>query len=309
MMQPSTYPTTSARPYELGMRSLVVSADDFGFTPAINRGVIDAFERGVVTAVSMMVDQPGSREAVRYARQAGAELDVGLHLNLSVGRPCTRARSLTDTRTGAYLPIATLVARACARRVRAEEAFTECMAQANRLRDVGLTVTHLDGHRHLHLLPGIWEGVVAAADDLGGLPVRIPRDRATGDHVTRRNMKRLLLDAVAARALRRAAPTVTPIHFVGAALQGDDRYRGRLRSLVGALPAGTSELMTHPGYRSGTLPGGDGYDAPRERELRVLVSPEVRDWLDEAGVTLCNFRTISTREHRGLGWVNTETRA
>ena len=61
--------------------------------------------------------------------------------------------------------------------MRADEAYAECIAQAEQLLDAGLTVTHLDGHLHLHLLPGVWEGVVAAAKTLGDLPIRVPRER------------------------------------------------------------------------------------------------------------------------------------
>jgi predicted glycoside hydrolase/deacetylase ChbG (UPF0249 family) len=271
-------------------RSLVITADDFGFTPQINRGIIEAFECGAVTAVSMMVHLPGWRDAVRHAQVAGCELDIGLHLNLIVGKPITRARSLTDHRTGDFFSARTLATRSLARRVHPDDAYNECMAQAAQLLDAGLTITHLDGHLHLHVLPGVWEGVVEAARALGDLPIRVPRERALIRGRAGRGLKRVALGSLSTLALRRATPPVAPLAFVGGTLYGDAHHLARLRALVAALPPGTSELMTHPGYASGSLPGGDPYDAPRLFELRALTSTELRDELSARQVTLTNFR-------------------
>ena len=277
---------------ERAVRALIISADDFGFTRSINRGIFEAVERGAVTAVSMMVSQPGWLDAVQRAREAGPALDVGLHFNLSVGTPLTPAPSLTDARTGEFLPVRALVARALAGRVRPEDAYAECIAQLDELLDAGLTVTHLDGHKHLHLLPGVWTGVAAAAAARGGLTIRVPRERrrfGSGPSL-RRRLKPALLNAAGAVAVRRTPPPAAPPSFVTTTLYGDHRYGTRLQALINGLPAGTSELMTHPGYVDGPLPGDDGYGAPREAELRALTSPELHDWLDAAGVVLTSFR-------------------
>src|SRR5437899_6893534 len=64
-----------------GQRYLIVNADDFGLSPGVNRGIIEAHEHGIVTSASLMVRWPAAREAVNYARQHGA-LSLGLHLDL-----------------------------------------------------------------------------------------------------------------------------------------------------------------------------------------------------------------------------------
>ncbi len=63
------------------MRYLIVNGDDFGASPGVNRGILEAHGRGILTSASLMVDMPGSREAARLAREA-PELSVGLHVNL-----------------------------------------------------------------------------------------------------------------------------------------------------------------------------------------------------------------------------------
>jgi predicted glycoside hydrolase/deacetylase ChbG (UPF0249 family) len=273
--------------------SLIISADDFGFTPGINRGIIEAFEAGVVTAVSMLVYQSGWRDAVRRAHAAGPALDIGLHLNLIIGAPLTQASSLTDRGTGDFLPVPALVARALAGRVRPDDAYAECLAQAERLQSAGLPNTHIDGHRHLHVLPGVWAGVVAAAHDLGGVTVRVPREPAwAGAGPVQRRLKRALIDAIAALAIRGIPPPAPPPCFLGGTLHGHHDFLARIGALVATLPGGTSELLTHPGYVNGPLPGGDRYNEPREVELRALTSSEFRDDLRFEGVTLTSFRTM-----------------
>src|SRR4029077_13015567 len=134
--------------------SLIVNADDFGMTEGINRGIIEAFEAGAVTSTSVMVGMPAFEDAVRGGRAAGDGLGVGLHFTLTAGRPLTRAASLVNPETGAFVPIRTFMVRALSGRVRAREVVEECAAQIARARDAGLRLTHLDGHHHVHIIPG-----------------------------------------------------------------------------------------------------------------------------------------------------------
>src|SRR5258706_4403995 len=62
-------------------RRLIVNADDFGLSVGVNRGIIEAHERGIVTSASLMVRPPAAPEAAAYARR-NLGLGVGLHLDL-----------------------------------------------------------------------------------------------------------------------------------------------------------------------------------------------------------------------------------
>jgi predicted glycoside hydrolase/deacetylase ChbG (UPF0249 family) len=274
-------------------RALIVTADDFGFTREINRGIVEALECGAVTATSMLVGLPGWDDAVRLARAIGAELDIGLHLNLCVGTPIARVPSLCDARTGDFLPARALIARAFTGRVSADETYAECLAQAQQIQHAGLTITHIDGHRHLHLLPGVWEGVVAVAEGLGNVPIRVPREPRSGRRRSvRQALKGSALDALARSAVRRTAPRVAPPRFAGGTLHGDHDYVARLHATIAALGPGTTELMTHPGYASSGLPGGDVYDTPREVELRALTSNDLYRRLIDHEIVLTRFSAL-----------------
>src|SRR2546422_7936270 len=155
---------------------LVVNADDFGLSTGVNRGILEAHAAGVVSSVSVLVNTPGWTDALRRLRDLGPApgLGVGLHLNLTMGRPVSWGGSLADARTGPVHTLRALVARAFAGRLDPGDVAIECAAQLARLRNAGLVVTHLDSHRHVHVLPGVWGPVVETARREGIQVVRVP---------------------------------------------------------------------------------------------------------------------------------------
>jgi predicted glycoside hydrolase/deacetylase ChbG (UPF0249 family) len=267
-------------------KRLVIHADDFGFTPAVTRGILDAHAAGVVTSTSVMVGTPGWPDAAARLRD-GLALDIGLHLNFLVGRPLTATCTLADHRTGAFLPLATLVLRALTGRLDPADVAAECQAQIDALRSTGATVTHIDSHRHTHPLPGIWAPVHDVARRNGIRFVRVPSEpwRATG--WLRGQPNRI---AVSASAWR---PGTHPAaRFAGLALDGaHDFERGILRTLD-RLEPGLTELMVHPGYPDAELTAIDGYTWQRERELAALRGPAVRDRLARGDIELTHFGAI-----------------
>ena len=86
------------------MKRVIVNADDFGFAPAVTAGILEAHAAGTVSSTSMMVHCAGWDEAVRSARATPA-LDVGLHFCLLTGAPLAKVPSLTDAKSGRFLPI------------------------------------------------------------------------------------------------------------------------------------------------------------------------------------------------------------
>jgi predicted glycoside hydrolase/deacetylase ChbG (UPF0249 family) len=256
-------------------RRLIVNADDLGISEGVNRGILEAHEAGAVTSASVMVNLPAFGHAVRLARGAPA-LGTGLHFNILAGRPLTLARSLVHPRTGAFLPLPALVRRALAGRIRGEDVLAECAAQLDMLQRAGLRITHVDSHRHVHVLPGIWPAVVRAAREAGVPHVRVPVPSRAGE---KRGliaaMKQALLAASFAAASR-AEPARTTVRFEGISLMGGTGFEGRLLRFLGALPPGVTELMVHPGHDDAELAALDGYRSEREVELRALCSPTVQ---------------------------------
>ena len=258
---------------------LVVNADDFGLSAGVNRGILETHAAGVVSSVSVLVNAPGWDDAVRRLRDLGPPpgLGVGLHLNLTMGRPVSWGGSLCNVRTGRFHTLPALVARAVTGRLDSGDVAIECTAQLARLRNAGLVVTHVDSHRHVHVLPGVWGAVVETARAAGVPVVRVPLEPWSINPVNwRASLKKVALRVAWGLASRGVTPLDRPDRFVGISLQGSRSLPARLLAVLDRLEPGTTELMVHPGYADGDLVAWDDYTAPRARELAALTHPEVR---------------------------------
>lgn len=301
-------------------RRLVINADDIGLSQGVNRGIIKCAECGVVTSVSMIANMPGWDDALASLHATSADISVGLHFNIVAGRPLTSAPSITDPMTGAFYSLPQLAIRAVSGRVSRDDVSAECVAQLAKLRAAGIRVSHIDSHRHVHALPGISGAVLETARMLGICVVRAPLEplNVNPGH-WRATLKKLMLGtswhawhapyAASMRYTSRYTPAMsahdysTPNysryvnnyvdHFFGISLQGGTHFAERLDRIINQLPAGTSEIMVHPGVSDAALASVDGYTWQRECEIEALTSPALRARLDQRGIELVNFGSLS----------------
>jgi chitin disaccharide deacetylase len=246
------------------VRRLIVNADDFGLTAGVSEGILAAHRHGIVTSTTALVTSKIDRDLVARARDAG--LGLGLHVNLTLGRPLTRAASLVDA-GGRFIRDA----RRAAAQAKPKDVDAEIAAQVERFVDVvGARPTHLDTHHHVGLHPPVRESVLALARRLG-VPVRSQ-------------------DAMA-RARARGLGLRTPDHFFGES--GPDAYWNPARTLahLHALPDGVSEFMAHPGRFDDDL-AYSRYARQRETELIGLGTPAARAAAVAAGIILCDFTSL-----------------
>ncbi len=246
------------------MRRLVVNADDFGLTPGVSEGILAAHRHGIVTSTTVLVNRPVERDLLDRLRASG--MGVGLHVNLTFGRPLTRAPSLTGG-DGCLLRDA----RRAAARAEPREIEREIQAQIEAFeRLLGDRPTHLDSHHHVGMLPPV-AGILLGLAREGGLPVRSQGEGPRG--------------------AARSAGIPTPDHFFGEA--GPEAYWTVARTLrhLRRLPHGCSEFMTHPGYFDDGL-AGSRYGRQRETELVGLGSGAARTAVEALGITLVDFRDL-----------------
>jgi predicted glycoside hydrolase/deacetylase ChbG (UPF0249 family) len=277
---------------------LIINADDLGISRGVNIGIVEAAAAEVVTSASMIVNLPAFADALDRAVVCPT-LSLGLHLNLTVGRPLTRAPSLTRHDTGEFFTLPVLVARASLGLLDSSDIARECLAQIDRMTDAGFPPTHLDSHRHVHAHPALFSVVTRAAASRGIFQVRIPRESL---RVNARDWRATLKKTgllICAGLSRGNVGADRAIDFVGVSLQGGKSFATRLFALIPQLRAGTTELMTHPGYADASLAEHDSYTLERVTELRALTSRDFRDLLVRSGVTLTSFgqrRSIVPRE-------------
>ncbi len=273
------------------LRKLIINADDLGFTRGINRGIFEAAAAGTLTSASMMVNSPGWDDALARLRSSKRPPSVGLHLNLTVGAPLTRAPSLIgpDRR---FLPFPRFVMRALCGMLDLRDVEIETRAQLRTLIDAGVSPTHLDSHRHVHLLRGIRGVVAAVAVEFGIRIVRAPLEPLMcNTHCINGSMKKVAL--LAARASDTRPSHASPrIHFRGISLRGGDGFASDLFTLLTKLPVGVTELMVHPGYSCSSLAALDSYSVEREIELHALTSPELLRRIHASDIELTNFAAL-----------------
>lgn len=261
------------------MKRLVVNADDFGFTRDVNQGIVEAHCHGILTATTLMATGAAFEHAVQLARE-NPSLDVGCHLVL-VGAPPLPRTVLELTRALAAGRI---------------KIFDELIAQVRRILDAGLQPTHLDTHKHTHLLPPVLDAVARISEEYKIPWVRRPFDfpvTPAGVSWAKRATSRVfgVVRRRFARVLARHGCRSTD-HFAGFQITG--RYTASdLARLIRSLPEGSTEFMCHPGFCTDELrTARTRLKESRERELRALTSPEVRTALEESGVKLVNYRGL-----------------
>ncbi len=186
---------------------LIVNADDFGQTRGINRAVLELHEAGLLTSATLMARSAATAQAIEIARVTPT-LGVGCHIVLTDGEPIlppAQIPSLLDLSTNLLVPRLTLfLGRLFAGRIRAEEIQNEAAAQIQYLQSNGLSVTHVDTHKHTHMFPDVLRPVLRAARACGIHSVRNPSSRS-GPFAP--------LRAPASSALRRCAASAVSSPF------------------------------------------------------------------------------------------------
>jgi hopanoid biosynthesis associated protein HpnK len=290
------------------VRRLIINADDFGLTAGVNRAIVEAHEHGVVTSATLMANGQAFDEATRLA-QSRPRLGVGCHIVLVDGAPLlgeAGVGTLLDQRSNSGDPhfregIARFGALALLGRLDEGEIEAEATAQIRKLQAAGITVTHLDAHKHTHLFPRVLRPLLRAAASCGVRAIRNPFERIQGSQLAaspglwRRWIEVGILRGLA-RQFREAveqAGIATPDGTLAIVATGSLNER-LLRLMVENLPDGTWELVCHPGYNDTDLQGvRTRLRESREQELRILTSSSTRDLLAANGVEIVSFRELA----------------
>ena len=288
------------------MKTLIINADDYGSDPARTRGILEAVDAGVVTSVSLLANGPAFFEALAGVQgDRRRHLSVGLHLNLSEGSPLAENLSLIPGDRGLFrgkTDALALFEKSPSPKLK-EELHREITAQAQRLLDAGLTITHLDGHQHVHLFPAVIDSVLEAAEKFSIPWIRLPDEEPrfpAGKSPLDTEAGRFRDHAVRVRRRITAAGFRRTDHFRGLFLKG----RVTLDSLLDTLdqlPEGTTELMVHPGRATLSMSSGAfGSFATKDREdeLEALLSDRFRQRLEERNIRLISFNDLREQANR-----------
>ena len=284
---------------------LVVTADDFGLSPGVDHGILEAYRHGIIRSTALLVNFPDVTDSVsRLRREPG--LEVGIHLNLTAGPPVLppkRVPSLVGT-DGTFHNFATFFARVALSQIDWGEVTLEWRAQFERGIEQGCHFTFITSHQHVHMLSQGTQICAKLAREFGIGAVRLTNFRL-GEMVRPLRPKALALTPFVptARAILKRTGVCCNTSTLEIPPGNSDSALRRVCGTLARLDGGVHELICHPAYEDSVLEARDTYVAGRRNELTVLVDTKLAEFLEAAGIELTTFRELpgSVMPDRALG--------
>ena len=234
---------------------IIINADDFGYSPAINYAIMDSHLDGILTSTTMMANGKGFDHAVNLSKSM-PHLGIGVHLVLSYGKSLTQNKTLTDSK-GYFHGLKYLEENMA--QIDLEELEKEWESQILKIREAGIPITHLDSHHHVHSMPAltpVFEKLALRYD----LPVR-------NNAKYQSNLKK---------------PHRFETNFDSIAIEPEHRLRSYLNNiLMDAKTYGSVELMCHPGYIDQYLIEGSSLLDNRARVAHFLQHSDFKEFLQK----------------------------
>ena len=281
------------------MPLLIVNADDFGLSPGVNRAVIKGWREGILTSASLMAGGAAFDEAAELARGNPA-LQVGLHLTLVHGRsvlPPAEIPGLVDD-SGNFTdnPVLAGIRYFFLKGLR-HQLYREIEAQLRKVRDAGISLSHVDGHLNIQMQPTVFGILMELAPRYGITTFRLTREKLTPLLLADR--QRTLGKRADALIFHRLSAWSLP-QLLRRGIGFTDGVKGLLNSgrmteeyllpLLDEQLPGRTELYFHPGCLPCPEITKRMPDYRHEEELAALVSPAVVRKVREKGIRLVNYR-------------------
>jgi hopanoid biosynthesis associated protein HpnK len=285
------------------VRRLIINADDFGLTPGVNRAIAEAGRSGGITSATIMANAAAFSEAVAVAKST-RQLGTGCHVVMIDGEPVAGDLPSLTNGTGRFRSSLKDFARAAVgKRLVAEEIQREAEAQIRKIQSAGITLTHVDSHKHTHMFPQVLRPVLRAARACGIRAVRNPFEPARswplalvaatpGLWLRSAGVAAFKMFASEFRKASREEGVLTTDGTVGIAATGklDQKI---LLAILRSLPEGTWELVCHPGYADADLKAaGTRLVESRQVELQALTSEETKKAIAARGIEPISYADL-----------------
>jgi predicted glycoside hydrolase/deacetylase ChbG (UPF0249 family) len=231
------------------MKRLIVNAANFGLSTVVNRAVIEAFQKGVLTSASLLVGKPATEEAVSMAKD-NSNLGIGVQLSLTEFLYVNKERGVATFYWDDSVPIKKIIDSV---KMQIEEALS-----------TGLPIDHVNSTWDIHLRPELVYIICSICSEYNIKNIRFYNKYYEVNYPG--------MDIGIIKKFLSLYGFKYPEHFI------DGWYYGNLDTYT----EGTAELRTFPAY----------YDARGEEELKVLLNPEVKKYIEEVGIQLITFKEL-----------------
>lgn len=245
---------------------IIFNADDFGFSKGANLGILDAHLHGIVTSTTLMANMPAFDHAIKIYNQLET-LHVGVHLVLTLGKALGgKYNTITDAE-GNFFGKEELVDRAQKGAVNLKEVEKEFSLQIDKIKDAGVSITHIDGHNHAHCLPGIMD-----------ISLELALKHGVGIRLLDRSVRKGKYASIKSVNFSR--------EFSGNNVSEDDLIR-----LISECKEDT-EFMCHPAYIDTFLHENSANSINKAKELDALTSQKVLEFIETNNIQFSNYRVI-----------------
>ncbi|MDB7102623.1 MULTISPECIES: carbohydrate deacetylase [Enterococcus] len=263
------------------MKKIIINADDFGYSPAVNLGIIEAFKNGVLTSTTLMANMPGCNEAIQLAKKHPG-LGVGGHLVLTCGKPMLSGSSLVDEQ-GNFFNLNEYQEKR--NEMEDSEIFDEWCAQIDYLLNNGMSLTHLDSHHHVHTFSENYE-ITAKIAEKYQLCFRNAFELEDNLALPYQKSITGFLDLMDSQEIRNLEATfasrkkecLSEIQVVLNQVEEDQ----------------VTELMVHPAYVDEILYFHSSFNVQRVKEVVILCSSELKQRLEKQGFALYHYGNIQS---------------
>lgn len=243
---------------------IIFNADDFGYSKAVNYGIIEAFKHGVLRQATLLANGDGFDHAVSLAKE-NPDLSVGVHLNLTMGKPLVDEHKTLVGEDGVFLKQTELFEKISM--IDLSEVEKEWTCQIEKAIESGVEITSLDSHHFVNVIPGLYEISVNLAEKYG-LAMRLNKSNPQQGILTTDDFTN---------------------YFYGADVA--------LEKLISYIESKKNkeivlEFMTHPGYVDNQLLSGSSYNMMRINEVEILTSQQLMDYLSENDIELTSFKKM-----------------
>lgn len=271
-------------------KQLIINSDDYGRTPEISRGIRESHLNGVVTSTTCMMNIPTTAEDVKVAVKETPKLGLGVHLVLTMGKPILKREavsSIVDANGNhfKYDPFIANIPKLNMTEVKAEwRAQIEAFIQA-----AGRRPDHLDSHHHSSFFtPELFRGMLELAKEYD-CPIRNPIAYGENPTAGMPGVADPMADH-APRLIKEFNARSTDTIFVN--FYDEGATHEELLNTLGKIGDGTYELMCHPGYVDAAFAKESAYNFQRERELKILTDPAIKQAIEANGIELITFADL-----------------
>lgn len=285
------------------MKKLIVNADDFGLSKAVTDAIIDCHKNGIITSTTLMANMPCAEYAASIVKSF-PKLSVGLHLNLTEGKPLSNLSEVDNliNSDGCFICFSPQRKNLRTNEKAEEQVLRELEAQLLKALKLGFNISHFDSHHFIHRAPVVQEALIKLHKNYGIPAVRAQKGLYWTDSKAKiyvklikmfRNLKKfkkiysrkLQFQVFKRNGLLCPDRMIAPDYFIPHLSDAKQHFIQCLQ----AIPEGIFELALHPGYYDKESADSEEFKKIREFDTKIACDEDIKDCIKKCGINLISF--------------------